>query len=388
MQPEVLFFLGQTSDLCYAELECVLARLAQAQPERLTEHLAQASLDTTVSLPELQLELGGTIKTARVWETLPLDTSVEDLTQRVTDHLALSERHRFAIAETGRDHLPEIDVYEIKARLQKAGVRTSFQESSRHGVNGATWKFRKVAEVHVVQLADRVLLADTQSVQDVDTWSERDMDKPVRDRKRGMLQPKVARMMVNLALGQQTAPQAVVLDPFCGTGTTLLEAADAGVRHVIGSDNDHQAILATRQNLDWWKATSEQEFTDDLMVKNSENLQPTDFTQAPTCIATEPYLGRLTPKRDQLDGIIRGLEKLYRGMFRAYGRILQPGNRVVTILPAWPINEHKERTVSRTIDELPQLGFRVVAGPLRAGRASAHTQRYVYVLEYDPYGTR
>lgn len=71
-----------------------------------------------------------------------------------------------------------------------------------------------------------------------------------RPRKKPFFHPsamnaKLARCMVNLAHARSNA---IVLDPFCGTGTSILEAALIGCK-AIGTDVQRRMILGTRKNL-------------------------------------------------------------------------------------------------------------------------------------------
>jgi tRNA (guanine10-N2)-dimethyltransferase len=56
---------------------------------------------------------------------------------------------------------------------------------------------------------------------------------------------KLARCLVNLA---RAKVNRLCVDPFCGTGTVLIEAASLGCR-VVGSDVDKRMIRKSRQNL-------------------------------------------------------------------------------------------------------------------------------------------
>lgn len=58
------------------------------------------------------------------------------------------------------------------------------------------------------------------------------------------LHPATARRLVEVVMGG-TAPDAVLLDPFCGSGTTLVEARAAGVR-AIGVDLNPLAVLLSK----------------------------------------------------------------------------------------------------------------------------------------------
>jgi len=60
------------------------------------------------------------------------------------------------------------------------------------------------------------------------------------------MQPRKSRCLVNLS-GVQ--PGQRLLDPCCGTGSALIEAALLGV-HAYGSDSDPRAVAGTRENLD------------------------------------------------------------------------------------------------------------------------------------------
>jgi len=76
------------------------------------------------------------------------------------------------------------------------------------------------------------------------TFSER------RPRKKPFFHPsampsKMARCMVNLA---QAKTESILLDPFCGTGTSLIEATFIGCR-AVGVDAQKRMILGTKKNL-------------------------------------------------------------------------------------------------------------------------------------------
>ncbi|MCX8175740.1 MAG: methyltransferase [Candidatus Bathyarchaeota archaeon] len=63
------------------------------------------------------------------------------------------------------------------------------------------------------------------------------------------LQPKIARCMVNLSRVKVGGLDEYVYDPFCGTGTILIEAGLIGVKKVFGSDVDIRMVKGARLNL-------------------------------------------------------------------------------------------------------------------------------------------
>lgn len=58
------------------------------------------------------------------------------------------------------------------------------------------------------------------------------------------LHPATARVLVDFLAGN-AVPSAVIVDPFCGSGTTLVEARAAGIR-AVGSDLNPLAVLVAR----------------------------------------------------------------------------------------------------------------------------------------------
>ncbi len=374
----LLCFLGQTHELCYAELAVVARRLELPAPILLTPTLAQLEAPTSLA-PELQEKLGGTIKVAELLEKAP-HTTPEAVQERIIDFLLDRKPKRFSLAEHGRDHLEPMDVVAIKRTLLEHGLKTTYKDAPRYGASAALLKKGNVDEIHVIQTADQLIYAATLTVQDIDTWSLRDAGKPERDRKRGMLQPKVAHMMINLALGSDEAENHVILDPFCGTGTILIEGAFMDIPHVMGSDIDFKGVLQANTNLKWWQSLQVEPFTYEVAAKAVEKLQPQDFTRQPTLIVTEPYLGKMTPDPEQIPRVLDGLERMYRGAFRAYGRVLPRGGKVAMLFPSFQTKK-STITVGKLLRALPELGFEVTAGPFRAGRPDAITQRELYIIE-------
>ena len=110
------------------------------------------------------------------------------------------------------------------------------------------------------------------------TFSER------RPRKKPFFHPsampsKMARCMVNLAHGKT---EALVLDPFCGTGTSLIEAAYIGCR-AVGVDAQKRMIKGARKNLRFFNITPE-----GLVLADARQLPLTKVD----CVVTDPPYGR------------------------------------------------------------------------------------------------
>ncbi|MCL2257733.1 MAG: THUMP domain-containing protein [Candidatus Bathyarchaeota archaeon] len=110
------------------------------------------------------------------------------------------------------------------------------------------------------------------------TFSER------RPRKKPFFHPsampsKLARCMVNLAHGKT---EGTMLDPFCGTGSSLIEATYIGC-YALGVDAAKRMVIGCRKNLQFFNI-------------NAEGLILADARKLPfckiDCIVTDPPYGR------------------------------------------------------------------------------------------------
>jgi len=195
-------------------------------------------------------------------------------------------------------------------------------------------------------------LARTIAVQAFEDFSERDFGRPKADAKSGMLPPKLARMMVNIAAGPQTE---ALLDPFCGSGTVLNEAATLGYRAIIGSDISEKAVSDTKANFAWLAKERGLKVRFDAFVSDVKNLPEKIEPGSVSTIVCEPYLGPPL-KGGESDQKIHfeylELMGLYRRAFDAFSKILKPGGKVVFVFPFFG-NKHVN-----ILRELEDYGFR------------------------------
>jgi len=110
-----------------------------------------------------------------------------------------------------------------------------------------------------------------------------------RPRKKPFFHPsampaKLARCMVNLA---KPKTRELVFDPFCGTGSMLIEAALMGFR-VLGLDIQNRMIKGSRGNLAFFNINAE-----GLVVGDARNMPVTSVD----CVVTDPPYGRSATTR-------------------------------------------------------------------------------------------
>ena len=209
----------------------------------------------------------------------------------------------------------------------------------------------------------RTIVARTTRVQDIDSYTIRDRGRPKRDARVGMLPPKLAQIIINLA---KPSPGATVLDPFCGTGVLLQEALLMG-NSVYGTDLDPRMVDYTTQNLDWLK--SQQEWIRknvDEHHSRSILLEQQDATtfQAHNpagveTVACETYLGRpftSQPTPEVLAQTATEVNLILRKTLQNLYPQLVPGMRHCFAVPAWQISPGKFKHLP-LIDHLDELGY-------------------------------
>ena len=216
---------------------------------------------------------------------------------------------------------------------------------------------KKGAELLLLVGAKNITICRTIAVQAFEAFSSRDFGRPKADATSGMLPPKLARMMVNLA----GAPKnQTLLDPFCGSGTVLTEALALGYRNLMGSDISPKAVADTKANVAWMleklrapTATEVKIF--ELDVKDLLNKMEKKSIGA---VVSEPFLGpplRGGESDQKKHFIFLELMGLYRRAFTAFSHVLKPGASVVFV---FPVIDNKHVNLLR---DLETLGFKAEA---------------------------
>lgn len=387
---QYFFLLGNTPPLSLAELT---ALIPNSEIKPIASDVATVELPDDETARQIMDLSGGTVKVVRVIKTLEKSQPEfveQEIVSYLQNHLRQTgaDKATFGVGEIGRDHLEPLATSSLKHHLIKAGYKARYVEGTREGLSASILLHKKsVIEVVIIQTEVGLFLTQTIAVQDIDRWTMRDRGKPYADRRKGMLPPKVARMMVNIALGHATTIEKVPIlyDPFCGTGTVLIEGILRD-GHVLGSDSDPQAVVGTRQNLSWLLDNLE-----DVTIQSKTQVFQGDVTTvtppqanglAPVdCIVTEPFLGRPQPYPNQVPNIIKGLSKLYLGAFKNWTRWLKNDGIVVMV---WPLIQagHQVFTLESLIDKLVPLGYTSLSQPIVYSRPQAITQRQLFVFRF------
>lgn len=384
--------LGSTPALSLAELNSVLGTsLATPNP-----HLADLGEHSLESITALAQKLGGVVKILE--QVTQLDRPSPDTVLSVlSDTLAQwyqahpDKKLTFALSQLLHGSSMPITATQLKKQLSSLGLSSRFltdqsEHQLGHQITAAAWQGQpQLQEFFLVNTGDSHTLMRTIWVQDIASWADRDRHKPYADRRKGMLPPKTARSMLNLLSKsiQDNLETAVIYDPFCGSGTILLEAAMLGYQ-VLGSDLDPDSVAGTQKNLEWLAQNQphlapklQQVFRHDVGQPLPSNLPQV------SAVVTEPFLGKPTPSPAAAANIAKGLGKLYLGAFKRWRQILLPGGEVVIV---WPAIEAGSRlvTLEFLIDKLAELGYSTSLGPIEYRRPQAIVRRHIYTFQYRP----
>ncbi len=371
------FLLGNTPKLSVLELEL----LTKEEITPISDHLFSLTTAEEIDISKLQNQAGGLVKTYQQLSQLETD-STSEIEGKVTAYL-LQQTGKviFSVSNLSSLDLPKVNLTNIKKELAANNIKSRYLESSKDGLHAAVLTHQKVHELVIIQENNKLYLAKTISIQDIDDWSKRDRSKPYADRKKGMLPPKVARIMVNLTKELSGLEDIKIYDPFCGSGTILMEGLVMGCE-VTGSDLDPIAVSGTQDNLDWLIKEYDLNLKTPMVRRQDvSQLNNTLAKDKVDAIITEPFLGKPKPKEHELKNIFKGLYRTYLGAFKNWTQILRPNGMVVII---FPLVETKSHTydLNKLIDKLSQLGYTTVSEPIVYSRPQAIVKRQLNFLRY------
>ncbi|UPA22905.1 hypothetical protein K8942_01690 [Candidatus Peribacteria bacterium] len=219
----------------------------------------------------------------------------------------------------------------------------------------------------------------TVAVQDPDEYTKRDMEKPVRDTRVGLLPPKLAQMLLNYGewLVRTTNPKAKktlsVFDPFCGTGVLAMESLLRGWP-VFASDMSLKAVNGCEKNIEWMRKEYKI-LKKDTAVTVWKQDATKDFAldETPNMIVTETTLGPgLTERPTAKDAakIRTECEAIEIGFLENAAKNL-PGVPVVATFPVWFLKTGP-LYLEKTWKKLADIGFEPVLPP---GMATDNPER-------------
>lgn len=379
---DYLLIFGRTPELSRVEAQVFFSKVQNIRPDIVRVSPEPVICDgITMPVDRMTQILGGTVKIARIMSVGAVP-SAQDLVTLLCS--IVSERDIvFGISAYGLS-LPKALLAQVKQELKLQGRTSRYVGVTGETLSSVTVSKNNACELCVVAEGQTVYVAQTVAVQDFSRWSNLDYGRPYRNTKMGMLPPKIARMMANIALGSD-ARGKTILDPFCGAGTILTESLSRSIGSVIGMDIDQKAVNDTTANFRWVKQQIQSAVSGRFEVCDASHVDEKIGKGTVHALATEPYLGPIhlglgdisDPKK--LKNILKGLQKLYIGALKAFRSVCKPGATVVFIIPQYSVN-NRVYDVKNLIDSCENLGYTKVLGPIEYAREKAVVSRQIIVL--------
>jgi tRNA G10 N-methylase Trm11 len=366
---KTLLILGRQPEISLAEIRAVFpqAKIVVRGPD----FVIMDGLDAT----EVDLaKIGGVVKVGKVLDTFSSSSSgaekkFRDLSQSVSEALVKkfadkTGKQTYGISTFGcrKDTLKTL-LIGVKKDLKLAEISGRFVNKNFQNLSSAQTQFEILkkhgTEILVASNGREWWIADLTAVQPFETYAKRDYEKAARDARVGMLPPKLAQTMINLS---QVKEGATVYDPFCGTGTVLIEAVLMGHK-AIGSDIDPRMIEYSERNLRDLKVEAEVFVHDAAQKIRASGSSVTECDVA----VTEGYLGpprKTLPSTEARRDTFNELADLYQKFF---GWI--KAEKVVITFPVYLENgQPKYFSSGKILSKVEKLGWKVISQVKEGGK--------------------
>ncbi|MEK9180673.1 MAG: DNA methyltransferase [Patescibacteria group bacterium] len=384
----IAFHLGRVFTLSLAELLAVFEQKGVAyQIKQFYTEVVIIETHQHLDAESLQKRLGGVVKIMEIVDVLPRRRATDFLSFTVKDYFHPNILKSHFLKQTHGKVQFGISVYslsdklrlfgqnkrigmEIKQTLQSYGIscRVVIPEGAALALPSVAVTnnqlLQKGAEIDLIVSEKEVYIGKTLMVQDFADYGRRDYQRPVRDLKAGMLPPKVAQMMINMARVPDAAKTdgSFVLDPFTGSGTIIQEAMLMGYR-VFGTDISQKAMDDAEKNLQWFRTRYKlppNHF--ELAVCDVKDLAKTVESRKICAVVSEGTLGPAygkIPNQKEIEKNFAGLSRTYVNAFKQIKTVLNSGGLAVFALPAYKIGG--SYAFFPIIDKIRDLGYDIVS---------------------------
>ena len=342
------FVLGSNPKLSLAEIRS----LFPVSNWQILDSVAAADFEDDLRVKDLMVALGGIIKIGEDFKEFSL-ANRRALSEFVKKTI-ISEAHKknlegrfnFGFSFYGSRKLPG-DFFKlalaVKKDLKNLGFSSRIVTSKEQVLSSVVVEQNKLVDsgLELCFFVDKnkVFVGKTLAVQAFKELSKRDFGRPNRDDHSGMIPPKLAQIMINIARGNDSDyMEKTILDPFCGSGTVLMEANLLGFKKIIGSDISERAVSDSQKNIEWINDLLKIE-KKDIEIFQSDALLLSDKIEKESIdyIVCEPYLGPQRGFKD-FDEVVEELNTLYSKSLDVFYDILKKDGRVVMIWPQFRAN--------------------------------------------------
>lgn len=385
------FILGSNPELSLAEISALFTKNNWQE----FNSVVFSNFAEEINSKYLISSLGGIIKIGEVVDDFSLSNrnALSDFVKKYViknaQKIEKDSKFNFGFSFYGGQKMPG-DFFKlslaIKKELKNLGISSRIVTSREQILSSVVVEQNKLVDsgLELCFFVDKnkVFIGKTLAVQDFKNLSKRDFGRPNRDDHSGMIPPKLAQIMINLVRGADSNyKEKTILDPFCGSGTILMEAYLMGFRNIIGSDLSDRAINDSIENINWIIDHQEEKTIEtcgkniDIFQSDVVDLDKSLDKNSVDYIVCEPYLGPQRGFKD-FDKVVSELNILYSKSLEVFYKLLKDGGRVVMIWPQF-------RAGNKTWKLNPQVNnfnFLIKRGKLVYGREDQKVWREVIVL--------
>lgn len=385
-----VYILGRQPELGVAELESLYG----------SSHVRPVGDKFAVVDAPVDFErLGGSVKSAKILDTIPGShpknafKRISEILPKLLSSYPAEGKIKLGVSVYGFEMSPYKiggEALRLKKSLRNLKRSVRVVPNDNPALSSAQTYHNQLTsslgmEFVIIKDGDNILIGRVDDVQNIDEYRIRDRERPKRDPFVGMLPPKLAQTIINLAVGDNNP--SVILDPFCGTGVVLQESSVMGY-DIYGTDISPKMIDYTKANLEWLKNKSGIEHP--AQLENGDAVKHTwKLPKQPSLsVATEAYLGQplggQNPSPEKMREIVHDTNQIIRGFLKNISDQLAPGSRLCVAVPTWFVNNKQVRLP--VISEIDDLGyenvkFKHVELPLIYRREGQVTGRELLVLE-------
>lgn len=278
----------------------------------------------------------------------------------------------------------------LKQKLKKSGVSMRLVPNTESALNTAVSHHNKLGlsnnkiELLVVGInGGKTIIAESTGAQNITDYARRDQERPKRDAFVGMLPPKLAQIMINLAgldnqrvtvggaapdlpqtvigfanqgrTNRQDPAKKMILDPFCGTGVILQEAVLMGYS-AYGTDLSEKMISYSHDNLEWLSEGYHTKFDYKL---GAGDAMTTKWQPPIDAVVAETYLGQpfsAPPSPTKLIEVVENCNHIISEFLKNLTPQIKVGTPICIAIPAWR-DAHGSITHLPLVETVGRFGF-------------------------------
>ncbi len=337
MMQEYIFILGKNRSLSIAEI--IMYYRHRNWNLDLTMLSENAGLAKSDNVPDAD-SLGGTIKIIRINDVFEnFDPYLIDAPK----YIGRSEgKNIFGLSVYGKSkswvikNKNQIQILQknIKDMLKAKSIKSRFINFSGE-VSPVHLSRNKINDIVLFFRGETLYVGSTCSFNNPLEFKKRDEKKPVTIATMG-IPIRLAKIMLNMAGVKEDTS---VLDPFCGTGIILQEAALLKAK-IIGSDIDPKMVSGAKRNINWlaeeygFKGSN---FTDLLFVSDASKISSLIKNKVDVII-TEPYFGPALKKISSPKTAKNMLNKnviLYDSIIKEFSKVVKRDGYICIVVPSY-----------------------------------------------------